>query len=78
MEQIYDDARQIPPNEVAELIAKLVIELAPTSDAKSHHKMSMHRSDPRGIWKDVPDITDEEIAEMRREMWSGFPNEDFE
>lgn len=30
----------------------------------------------RGIWQGL-DITDEDIAEVRREMWGNFPREDF-
>jgi len=30
----------------------------------------------RGMWKGV-DITEEDIAEIRREMWANFPREDF-
>lgn len=29
-----------------------------------------------GIWKDSPPITDEDIREVREEMWRNFPRED--
>ena len=29
----------------------------------------------RGMWKDI-DITDEDIDEVRREMWANFPRDD--
>ena len=33
------------------------------------------RESLRGLWKGL-DITDEDIAEMRREMWADFPRTD--
>jgi hypothetical protein len=31
----------------------------------------------RGLWKDLNgDITEEDLAEARREMWANFPRED--
>lgn len=29
-----------------------------------------------GIWKDSPAITDDDIREVREEMWRNFPRED--
>lgn len=29
-----------------------------------------------GIWKDSPPITEEDIREIREEMWGNFPRED--
>jgi hypothetical protein len=34
------------------------------------------RESLRGLWQGV-DITDEDLAEVRREMWGNFPREDF-
>jgi hypothetical protein len=35
------------------------------------------RRSPKGLWADLGvDISAEDIAEARREMWGGFPRED--
>lgn len=34
------------------------------------------RESLRGLWQGV-NITDEDLAEVRREMWGNFPREDF-
>ena len=32
----------------------------------------------RGLWADFPiEVTEQDIAEIRREMWRDFPREDF-
>jgi hypothetical protein len=51
------------------LLARIVEELDPVE--------TMGRMPVRGLWAGLsPDISDDEIAEMRREMWGAFPRED--
>ncbi len=41
-------------------------------------RLAVPRRNPCGILKGLgPDITEEDIAEVRREMWRNFPRDDF-
>jgi hypothetical protein len=44
---------------------------------ESLEKKAGHRRSLKGLWADLGvDISPEDIAEVRREMWGGFPRED--
>jgi hypothetical protein len=53
---------------------RLMEHLAPKI-AREVRKGSPRRS-LRGLWEGV-DISEEDIDEVKREMWSGFPRDDF-
>lgn len=40
--------------------------------AKSRHQATPGVVTLRGLWSDTPTITDEDIAEARREMWTSL------
>jgi hypothetical protein len=71
LEEALALARQLSPEDKARLIERIAPELK--------RELTRHRPSPRkslrGLWQDV-DITEEDIAEARREMWHGFPRED--
>jgi hypothetical protein len=54
---------------------KEVLDFVESLEKKAVHRHS-HRS-PKGMWADLGvNISPEDIAEARREMWGGFPRED--
>jgi hypothetical protein len=43
---------------------------------RQRHGLRRPRQSVRGLWADLNvDVTEEDIAEARREMWGGFPRE---
>ena len=70
-EEVLERAKKLPLPDQARLIEQLATtikhELATTQPAQ--------RQPLRGLWRGL-NITDEDIAEVRREMWSSFPRED--
>ena len=68
---LLDELRALPPDkqqEVLDFAKFLRPKLAPPEE---------RRRRLRGLWKDLNiDITEEDIAEARREMWGNFPRED--
>ena len=69
-EAIIEKVRNLGPEEQAELLEhadSLSAQTAPRPPLRS----------PKGLWADEPfRITEEDIAEVRREMWKNFPRED--
>lgn len=68
-EQVLDKLRDLPPEkqkEVLDFVDSLQGENGPKKPLRSL----------RGLWKDLNiEITDEDIAEARREMWGNFPRD---
>ena len=64
-------ARQLSPSEKAQLVEQIVPDLARALQAMP----PTPRKSLRGLWRGV-DITEQDIAEARREMWGNFPRED--
>ena len=55
---------------------RLVERIAPEIERDLQAAQPSPRESLRGIWQGL-DVTDEDIAEVRREMWGNFPREDF-
>ncbi len=72
-DQVLGLAKLLPTKEKIKLIDQLAPEI---THNLPDNEQSMHRKSLRGIWKDI-DITDEDIANARQEMWGKFPREDF-
>ncbi|MBI5302066.1 MAG: hypothetical protein HY868_08015 [Chloroflexi bacterium] len=71
-------------NEVLDLVARLsprdqvrlIERVAPQIERDlSRTRTRASRKSLRGLWRGL-DITEEEIAQARREMWASFPRED--
>jgi len=54
---------------------RLIELLAPRIQQERRARRSAGRRPLRGAWRGL-DITEEEIAEMRRQMWENFPRQD--
>ena len=69
--EALDLVQQLSPVDTARLIERIV------PDIKRELKAAQPtpRKSLRGLWRGL-DITEEEIAEARREMWGNFPRED--
>lgn len=63
--------RQLSPIDKARLIERLV----PDIERELRATEPTPRKSLLGLWQGL-DITEEDIEEARREMWSGFPRED--
>jgi len=55
--------------------ARLIVRIAPDIERELKTGQPAQRRSLRGLWRGL-DITEEDIAEARREMWAGFPRED--
>ncbi len=55
---------------------RLIEQIAPEIERDLQASQPEPRESLRGIWRGL-DITDEDIAEARREMWGNFPRDDF-
>ena len=53
----------------------LIERISPDIQRELKTGRSIPRKSLRGLWRGL-DITEEEIAEARREMWGNFPRED--
>jgi hypothetical protein len=68
-EAILDKVRKLPPEKQMELL-KFADSLETPAQPKSLRS-------PEGLWADLDiDIFEEEIAEVRREIWKNFPRDD--
>jgi hypothetical protein len=69
-EAILEKVRALPPDkqeEVLKFAGALNAETQPTAPLRS----------PKGLWADLQiDISEEDITDLRREMWKNFPRED--
>jgi Protein of unknown function (DUF2281) len=68
-QQVLEKLRDLPPDkqrEVLDFVASL---------KEKNGSLNLRRN-LRGLWKDLNvDITEKDIDEARREMWSNFPRE---
>jgi hypothetical protein len=71
VEHILELADQLPLQEKLRLLEKLTPRVVRQAQAAGTGK----RRSLRGVWKGL-DITESDIAEVRKEMWEGFPRED--
>ena len=68
-EQILECVRALPPGE-----QEKVREFAEQLRHQSGHRVPLKSLE--GLWARYPfDLTDEDIAEARREMWANFPRD---
>lgn len=68
-EQVLEKLRDLPPEKQREVL-EFVLALKKQNGAKQPLRSV------RGLWKDLGiDITEEDIAEARREMWGNFPRD---
>jgi hypothetical protein len=72
VEQILDLAEQLLLPDKLRLLERLAPRVA--RQARNITRAVPPRS-LRGIWKGL-DVTDDDIEEVRKEMWGGFPRED--
>jgi hypothetical protein len=69
-EAILEKVRVLPP-EKREEVLKFAASLSESP------KTSAPLRSPRGLWADLDiDISEEDISELRREMWKNFPRDD--
>ncbi len=71
LDEVLNLARQLSPVDKVRLFEKL----APEIERDLQATQTTPRKSLRGLWKGV-DVTDEDIAEVRREMWANFPRSD--
>ncbi len=64
--EIIDELDELPPESLPELQA--FIEFLRFKSEKEPKKLIRLG----GLWKDLPPVTEEDIAEARREMWGQF------
>lgn len=68
-EQLIEKLRDLPPERKKEVLA-FVDSLSEESGAKKPRRSLL------GLWADLKfHITEEDIADARREMWSNFPRD---
>ena len=68
-EQVAEKLRNLPPEKQKEVL-DFVDSLKEKNGARSP------RRSLRGLWKDLNiEITEEDIAQARREMWGNFPRD---
>jgi hypothetical protein len=69
-ELVLEKLRILPPERQREVLD--FVEFLEQKTAAKHPRQS-----PKGLWADLGvEITEEDIAEARREMWGNFPRED--
>ena len=71
LEEALELVKQLSPVDKARLIERIV----PDIERALKATWPTPRKSLRGLWRGL-DITEEEIAEARREMWGNFPRED--
>lgn len=72
LEEILISTRSLPTDDKFRLIRDVTDQIE--SDFKKKQDVVIRKS-LRGIWKGL-NITDEEIAEVRKQMWRDFPRGD--
>ena len=73
LEQVVSLARQLPPVEKIRLIERMVPEI----ERDMLGQRPLKRKSLLGLCADLgPPPSAEDIDEIRREMWAGFPRED--
>ncbi|RMF34091.1 MAG: hypothetical protein D6759_06280 [Chloroflexi bacterium] len=71
LEEVLTLARQLPARDQVRLIERL----APEIERALVVVQPPPRKSLRGLWRGL-EITEEEIDQIRREMWQNFPRED--
>ena len=71
LDEVLSLAKQLSPVDKVRLFEKL----APEIERDLQATQTTPRKSLRGLWKGV-NVTDEDIAEVRREMWANFPRSD--
>ncbi len=71
LEDVFQLVNQLPARDKVRLITWM----APAIERELLQEHAASRKSLRGLWQGV-DVTEEDIAEARREMWSNFPRED--
>ncbi len=68
-QQVLEKLRALPPEKQKEVLDFVDF-------LKEKNGTKKPRRSLRGLWKDLnTDITEEDIAQARREMWSNFPRD---
>lgn len=68
-QQVLEKLRELPPEKQKE-----VLDFVALLKEKNGAKKPLHSL--RGLWRDKNiDITEEDIADARREMWGNFPRD---
>jgi hypothetical protein len=71
LEQVLELAKKLSLKDRIHLIEQVLPEIRLSlTDADNRSRQSL-----RGIWRGV-DLTEEDITEIRQEMWAKFPRED--
>lgn len=73
LEDVLQMAKQLSATDKIRLIERI----APEIERDLQISQPGPRESLRGMWQGL-DITDEDIAEARREMWGNFPRDDFQ
>ena len=71
LEEALELVKQLSPVDKARLIQGIVADI----ERELQAARPTPRKSLRGLWRGL-DITEEDIAEARREMWGNFPRED--
>lgn len=71
LEQVLEAAKQLSLTDKVRLIERV----APQIEREIQAARYRPRKSLRGLWRGL-DVTPDEIAEARREMWGNFPRED--
>lgn len=71
LEAVLSLAKQLSPVDKVRLFEKL----APDIERDLQATRATPRKSLRGLWKGA-NVTDKDIAEVRREMWANFPRSD--
>jgi hypothetical protein len=68
VEQVLEKLRELPPEKQQEVLSFV--------DSLAENKPKKPLRSLRGLWKDLDiHITEEDIAQARREMWGNFPRD---
>jgi len=70
LEQVIQAAKQLSLLDKVRLIQQV----APQIERELHTARPTPRKSLRGLWRGL-DVTEDQIAEARREMWGNFPRE---
>ena len=71
LEEVLDLAKQLSALDKLRLIERMTPDILQEVAAAQR----VPRESLRGLWRGI-DIRDEDLAEIRREMWANFPRDD--
>ncbi|GAA6623082.1 hypothetical protein [Scytonema sp. NUACC26] len=71
LEEVLELAKQLSPLDKLRLIERVT----PQIKRELTIAQAKPRKSLRGLWRGI-DITDEDIVEVRQQMWGNFPRED--